>query len=70
MIAEGFTPEAGTAAENRTSAENQTAAQEDCIVTALISPEELERCRAEIPYWQDLDPEILAEASHAAEGVT
>ncbi len=69
VIAEGFTPEAGTAAENRTSAENQTAAQEDCIVTALISPEELERCRAEIPYWQDLDPEILAEAARAAEGV-
>ncbi len=63
VIAEGFTPEAGTAAEN------QPAAPEDCIVTALISPEELERCRAEIPYWQDLDPEILAEAAHAAEGV-
>ena len=63
VIAEGYTPEAGTAAEHR------PAASEDCIVTALISPEELERCRAEIPYWQDLDPEILAEASHAAEGV-
>ena len=57
VIAEGYTPEAGTAAENR------PAAPEDCIVTALISPEELERCRAEIPYWQDLDPQILAEVS-------
>jgi len=57
VIAEGYTPEAGTAAENA------PAAPEDCIVTALISPEELERCRAEIPYWQDLDPQILAEVS-------
>ena len=63
VLAECCTPEAGTAAEHR------PAASEDCIVTALISPEELERCRAEIPYRQDLDPEILAEASHAAEGV-
>ena len=39
----------------------------DSIVTALISPEELERCREEIPYRKDLDPEILAEAARAAE---
>ena len=70
VIAEGYTPEAGTAAENRPVAENENrpAALKDCIVTALISPEELERCRAEIPYWQDLDPQILAEVS-TAEGV-
>ena len=70
VIAEGYTPEAGTAAENRPVAENENrpAAPEDCIVTALISPEELERCRAEIPYRQDLDPQILAEVS-TAEGV-
>ena len=68
VIAEGYTPEAGTAAENRPAAENAPAAPEDCIVTALISPEELERCRAEIPYRQDLDPQILAEVS-TAEGV-
>ena len=73
VIAEGFTPEAGAATENQTAApgtaaENRNAAPGDCIVTALIDPEELERCRAEIPYWQDLDPQILAEVS-TAEGV-
>ena len=35
----------------------------DSVVTALISPEELERCREEIPYRKDLDPETLSEAA-------
>ena len=30
---------------------------------SLVNPMLLERCRAEIPYWQDLDPQILAEVS-------
>ena len=50
---------------------NETAESEetrDTVITALIRPEELERCREEIPYWQDLDPEILSEAARAAEG--
>ena len=63
VIAEGYSPEAGTSAENR------PAAPEDSIVTAMISTEELERCRAEIPYRQDLDPDTLSEAARAAEGV-
>ena len=54
--------------DGRVIAEGDTPAG-DSIVTALISPEELERCREEIPYRKDLDPEILSEAARAAEGV-
>lgn len=63
VIAEGYTPEAGTAAGNG------SAVLEEGIVTALIRPEELERCREEIPYRKDLNPDILSEAARAAEGV-
>ncbi len=57
VIAEGYTPDAETAAGDG------PAAPGDSIVTALVSREELERCREEIPYRKDLDPEILSEAA-------
>ena len=61
VIAEGDSPEILAVPKDGTAY--------DSIVTALISPEELERCREEIPYRKDLDPEILSEAARAAEGV-
>ena len=59
VIAEGDSPEILAVPKDGTAY--------DSIVTALISPEELERCREEIPYRKDMDPEILAEAARAAE---
>ena len=59
VIAEGYTPDGNETAESEETS--------DTVITALIRPEELERCREEIPYRKDMDPEILAEAARAAE---
>ena len=57
VITEGYAPDAEAAAGD------SPAAPGDSIVTAMILREELERCREEIPYRKDLDPEILSEAA-------
>ena len=62
VIAEGYTTEAGTARENPTAVPEDSE-EHDSIVTAEILREELERCREEIPYRKDLDPEVLSEAA-------
>ncbi len=61
VIAEGYTPDGNETAEGEET--------RDTVITAEIRREELERCREEIPYRKDLDPEILSEAARAAEGV-
>ena len=55
VIAEGYAPDGNETAESEET--------RDTVITALIRPEELERCREEIPYRKDLDPEILSEAA-------
>ena len=55
VIAEGYTPDGNETAESEE--------RRDTVITAEIRREELERCREEIPYRKDLDPEILSEAA-------